>query len=94
MIEATTADPKDAVTWYDLGAAYNKKDDNVKAIECFEKSFSLNPKFYKAALSLAMAYEKNRNLEKAAGYYVKAMDLTNDPKLKEAILRQMTRTSE
>ncbi len=41
-----------------------------------------------------MAYEKKRNLEKAAEFYVKSLSLTDDPKLKEAILRQVTRAGE
>ena len=43
-------------------------------------------------MSLALAYEDSGDVEKASEYYVKSMDLTDDPKLKEAILRQTSRS--
>ena len=92
--KASKIDPQDAVVWYDLGEIYGKQGDFTRAIEYYEKSYAIDPKYYKTCLSLAMAYEKNRNLEKAAEFYVKCLSLTDDPKLKDAILKQVTKTNE
>ena len=89
--KAVNINSDDAVAWYDLGDAYNKQGGKVKALEAFERSYKIAPNNYKACLSLALAHEDNGNLEKASGYYVKAMALTDDPKLKDAILRQISR---
>jgi tetratricopeptide (TPR) repeat protein len=76
-----------------LGLAHFRNDDADKAIECYQKSLRLNPNFYKALLSEALAYEKKRDLEKAAECYTKALALTEDPKIKEVIMRQITRSA-
>ena len=81
------------MSWFDLGLAYEKSGNLDGAIQYYEKSFSLNHNYYKAALSLAMTYEKQRNLEKAAEFYTKALSLTEDPRIREVILRKITKGS-
>lgn len=91
---ATEANPRDEVAWYDLGAAHGKRREWDKAIECYKKSLKIDAKFYKACISAALAYEKKGDLTAASEYYVRALSLTDDPRLKEAILRLITESSE
>ncbi len=92
--KATEVDPKDAVAWYDLGSLKSKQGNYDEAIANFLKSLALDAESYKANLSLAMAYEAKRELEKSAEFYTKAMTLTDDPVLKDAILKQITRSGD
>ena len=91
FLKAAELAPGDSIAWYDLGSAYVKKGDNAKALDSFERSFKLDPEFYKACMSLALAYEDGSKLDKASEYYVKAMSLTDDPEIKAAIMRQVSR---
>lgn len=93
MPESGSTALDEEVNWFDLGTAYGKEGDTAKAIECYSKCLVLNPKSHRAALSVAMAYEKQQQMEKAAEFYTRALSLTDDLSLKEVILRRISITS-
>lgn len=83
----------DYVTYYNLANAYTTKcpfDDNIfnflkdkpckLAIEAYETSFSLNPKYTPAYANLASLYQKKGKLDLAKQYYKKALELKPENK--------------
>jgi len=88
---ATETSPNDSIAWYDLGYGYKIAGDPAKALACFQRSFALDSKFYKSCLSIALAHDDNGELEESVEYYARAMSLTANPELWEAIARQTVR---
>lgn len=88
---ATEVSPDDSVAWFDLGHAYKKKEMPVQALECFRSSVELDPRFYKAVLSVALALEDMGEMDESVEYYARAMSLTDSQELRDAIARQIVR---
>lgn len=61
--------------YFDLGTQYGAKKEHIKAVEAFEKSITLNPKFVNAYLNLAVAYVSTNNFVKAVETYEKIIQL-------------------
>lgn len=58
--------------WCLLGGIYNEIDSK-DAISCYEKTITLNPKYYLAYRGLGNYYLKNKEYLKAEDYYTKAI---------------------
>lgn len=61
--------------FYLLGNAYYENDQIQKAIEAYEKSLALSPKFTKAIFNLGIAYFVGKNMNKAKEQYAKLQSL-------------------
>jgi len=55
--------------WYNLGQIYYYKEEYEKAIDCFEKSYNLNPKYLENCVSLGEAYINNNDYVNAFKYW-------------------------
>lgn len=93
-LKVTNLDPDDAVAWYDLGTAYLEKNEPRKALTSFERSVQLDPASYKSVLSLALQYDDLGQPTRAVEYYRKALALTDDAQLRDAIGRTISRLGE
>jgi tetratricopeptide (TPR) repeat protein len=58
--------------WCLLGGIYNEIDSK-DAVSCYEKTITLNPKYYLAYRGLGNYYLKNKEYLKAEDYYTKAI---------------------
>lgn len=76
--KAIDIDPYNAVLWFKLGYI-NRFDDNIQeAIKDFDYATSIDDNYYDAWKAMADCHGKNRNYEKAAECYIKAIDPKND----------------
>lgn len=60
--------------WCLLAGIYNAKDSD-EAVSCYEKTLSLNPKYYLAYRGLGNFYLKRQDFQKAENYYTKAIEV-------------------
>jgi tetratricopeptide (TPR) repeat protein len=80
---------REAAIWSELGNLYTLLSEYDAAIVAFERAMSLeteNPRLYD---SLAFACYKKGQLEKAQGFFEKAMQLSEDDEEKAGILRHL-----
>jgi tetratricopeptide (TPR) repeat protein len=69
------SNPKDDEAYYNMGIAYNNKQDYDKAIECYKKSLELNPKKDEAYYNMGVAYIMKEDYKKAIIQYEKAKEI-------------------
>lgn len=74
MATAQTA-PSDYKTHNNVGVVYQKRKDYKKAIESFERSIKLNPRFKDGYYNLAVTYLQMGNEVRAFPYYMKTIEL-------------------
>ena len=60
--------------WCLLAGIYNGNNSD-EAISCYEKTLSLNPKYYLAYRGLGNFYLKRKEFQKAENYYTKAIEV-------------------
>ncbi len=85
--KAISVDPKYALAYWGLGAAYeayyvnrDRKEDLELAIGYFEKAYDLNPDLAEANLGLGWAYFYKEDLREAAKSFQRALELERDSK--------------
>ena len=76
---AVELDPLSLVVNTDLGVDYSMARRYPEAIEQFNKTLAMDPRFYYARFSFGMALQFNGQLPEAIAEYKKAADLTDDP---------------
>jgi adenylate cyclase len=76
---AVELDPLSLVINTDLGVDYSMARRYPEAIEQFNKTLAMDPRFYYARFSFGMALQFNGQLAEAIAEYKKAVDLTDDP---------------
>lgn len=66
LIAAVTANPKDAIGWYDLGYVYTATQRRAQAIDAYRKSIAAKPDVYEANLKLGtLLAQDGQNAEAA-----------------------------
>jgi len=81
FLQALAIDPANPYALRNLGGIYRKNDDYEKAIECFEKSFSLNQEDQQTAYGLGYAYFVKGILDKADKYLQIAIGIDGSTKI-------------
>lgn len=76
--EKVKEDPKNAVLWNDLGAAYGKHGEWKNAVNALKKAVALKKDYAHAWYNLGFAYENARVFGKAAESYKKAIEHKNE----------------
>lgn len=74
-LEITSLTPKDSQVYVDLGRAYQKNDQNDKALENYLKAISLNGEYGTAHLRAGIVYSRKLDVPAATGSFSKALDL-------------------
>jgi tetratricopeptide (TPR) repeat protein len=74
------------VAYYNLGNAYSRRGDFVRAIFDYNQAIGLNPKFAEAFNNRGFAYSKKGDLDRAIADYCEAIRL--NPKFPEALYSQ------
>ncbi len=69
----TKALPGDAKAWYNLGIAYGKSDQLLKAIEAYQQAIRINPEYTNAWYNLGIAYDDSNQFPKAIEAYQQAI---------------------
>ncbi len=72
LLRAVKLDNDNPQPWCLLGGIYNEINSE-DAISCYEKTITLNPKYYLAYRGLGNYYLKNKDYLKAEDYYTKAI---------------------
>ena len=87
--KAITIDPGYAVAYNDLGIIYEAAGFPQRAEESYLKSINIDPAYLSAYTNLAFLYENQRDLQKAAFYWGKRVELgsPNDPWTQKAASR-------
>ena len=67
------------------GLCYAELKNLSKAKELLEKAITIDPNYSYAYYALALAYEKEKNIDAAIENYQKFLDLSNDNALKSEI---------
>ena len=70
------ANPKSAAAYYNLGFAYDKKDDLSKAISYFSKAIEMDPTLVDAYYNRGSAYYKKGAFDNAITDYNKVIELS------------------
>ena len=78
----TSAEPKNAFSWFFLGFAYGESGQTSRAIECFQKALSIDPEKTSAWYNLGLAYEESGQTSRAIECYQKALSI--DPEYTSA----------
>lgn len=93
---AVDLDPKLFAAWYNLGLVRSSLNDHDGAHNAYEKTVDLKPGHPQALFQLGLTAEKNRNVEKAVGYYAKAfmhnarlMDVRYNPRILDSKLTHL-----
>jgi tetratricopeptide (TPR) repeat protein len=63
-----------ADVWNMMGQVYHGKGEFRNAIECFERAYSLNPRYTEVQFNLAVAYSEIGQYDKAEALYQKARE--------------------
>jgi len=79
LVESTAKNPDQPESWYLLGNAYFADRQYDKAIESYQKSLSISPKFLNARVNLGISYTRKKNKAAATEQY--NMLLAVDPAL-------------
>ncbi len=74
----TSANPKNVVTWIQLGNAYFDANQSEKAIQAYQKSLELDPKNANVITDMGVMYRRSGQPEKAVAAFEQAM--AADPK--------------
>ena len=64
--------------WFEKGNSFQNEGAYQDAVEAYEKSAELNPKYWVVYQNLGLAYQKLRNFEKASEAFQKALKLAPD----------------
>ena len=80
LTRSVEINPKFYHAWYNLGVAYQQKNDHDGAIACFNKVLEIQPLHIKAHYCLGISYGKGKGeLNNAINYLEKAMSFNYDP---------------
>jgi tetratricopeptide (TPR) repeat protein len=71
---AVKLDDDNPQPWCLLGGIFNETNSE-EAVSCYEKTISLNPRYYLAFRGLGNYYLKSKDYHKAEDYYTKAIDV-------------------
>ena len=63
-----------------LGLVYLKKEDRIKAAQCFQEALEINPKYAEAYNNLGATYMADKEVGKAIPQFLKAIELKPDMK--------------
>ncbi len=64
----------DPLANYNLGVAYTKVYDFIKALEYYKKAVSIKPELYNAYINIGSIYSLQKDYNKAVKYYKKAIE--------------------
>jgi len=81
--KAKEIDPVNSFALRNLGSIYGNVNDYAKAIECFEKSFSINNEDQLTAYGLGYTYFQKGKTDKAVEYFKVAIALDESTKIAE-----------
>jgi tetratricopeptide (TPR) repeat protein len=70
-------DNKNARAWSMLGSCFSETN-NLRAVNCFEKSITINSSYYLAFRGLGNFFLKNKDYKKAEKHYTSAIEINPD----------------
>ena len=65
MSNPDSSDIETSKKWFDKALAYDNAKNYKKAIECYDKSTNLNPKYHSAWHNKGLAYDSLKNYKKS-----------------------------
>jgi len=75
---ATAQNPRDPLSWSNLGLAYDDLKEHEKAAQAYEQSIKVDPGYFDANFNLAVAYNKLDRHEESAAMFGRAIELKPD----------------
>ena len=81
FLMALEIEPSNPYALRNLGGLYGKENDYDNAIQCLEKSFSINPEDQQTAYGLGYSYFHIGKIDKADKYFKIAIDLDESTKI-------------
>jgi tetratricopeptide (TPR) repeat protein len=75
---ATANHPKDALSWSNLGLAYDDLKEYEKAAKAYEQALKADPKYFDASFNMAVAFNKLKRYDDAAKMFGYCMELKPD----------------
>ena len=87
--------PDEAMIWTNLGAAYlgnpvlARSEEQLRAIEAFEKALAVNPVAPNVAYNIALIYRDRKETDKAIIWFKKAIQANPNDKDARALLRSL-----
>ncbi|MDO8969517.1 MAG: tetratricopeptide repeat protein [Saprospiraceae bacterium] len=74
----TAKHPKDALSWSNLGLAYDDLEAYEKSVKAYEQAIKVDPLYFDANFNLAVAFNKLKRFDEAAQMFGRCMELKPD----------------
>jgi tetratricopeptide (TPR) repeat protein len=74
----TAKHPKDALSWSNLGLAYDDLEAYEKSVKAYEQAIKVDPLYFDANFNLAVAFNKLKRYDEAAQMFGRCMELKPD----------------
>ena len=75
---ATARHPEDALSWSNLGLAYDDLEEYEKSARAYEQAINADPLYFDANYNLAVAFSKMKRYEDAARMFGRTMEIKPD----------------
>jgi tetratricopeptide (TPR) repeat protein len=73
--KAIETQPDNFEAWHFKGSAWANLRKYDKALECYEKAISINPRYAESYFNLGLLYEQQNDKQTACTYFLKAEEL-------------------
>lgn len=75
---ASAKNPGDALSWSNLGLAYDDLDEHEKSVKSYEQAIKVDPNYFDAHFNLAVSLNKLKRYDEAARLFERCMQIKPD----------------